>query len=799
MKNQEHEQLQSEIESKLRRHYGCSLAEAGRTEIFRACALVLRDRLAAQAMQTQARRDRTHARQVHYMSLEFLMGRSFLNNAFNLGMLDDMREVLAAAGLSLSDMLEAEPDAGLGNGGLGRLAACYMDAMASLGIAATGYSIRYEHGLFKQRIVEGQQIELPDSWLDVGDVWLLPRMDEVREVRFGGSLTETWEYGHMKPVLTDYTPVLAVPYDMLVSGYHTDNVCVLRLWSAKSPVELDLNLFSRGEYLKALEQHAMAEVISKILYPDDKHLEGKSLRLKQQYFFVSATVQDIVRKHKALHGTLENFADCHVIQMNDTHPVLVIPELMRIFMDEEYMSWDDAWRIVTRCVAYTNHTVLPEALEQWPQSLIQTVAPRIWAILHEINERFCRTLWERYPGDFPRISRMAILADGQVRMANLAVAASFKVNGVSALHSQILRDRVFSDFYAYTPEKFTSVTNGIAHHRWLCECNPELAALMQDCIGSGFLTDPEAFGEFAKFADDGAVRAQAAAIKRRNKEKLAAILGDASLDLDALFDVQVKRLHEYKRQLLNVLRILDLYLRIKAAPNLDWPRRVFFFGAKAFPGYIAAKQIIRLINSVAAFIDRDPEVRRFIRVVFLENYRVTLAEKIMPAAELSEQISTAGKEASGTGNMKFMMNGALTVGTLDGANVEMLDAVGEENFFLFGLHADEVTALKPHYNPAGIYAANPRIRAVLDLIQRGFGDGVSYRDLAQSLLLGMNPDEYMLLADFDSYIAAQERVDEAYADPDRWNAMSIRNIAASGRFCADRAVMEYARNIWGVK
>ncbi|MDD6877318.1 MAG: glycogen/starch/alpha-glucan phosphorylase [Clostridiaceae bacterium] len=801
MGKQEREQLRAEIETKLKRHYGCSIEEAGRTDLFRACALVMRDRLAANAMQTQERRELTHARQVHYMSLEFLMGRSFLNNAFNLDMLDEMRETLSAVGVSLSDLLEAEPDAGLGNGGLGRLAACYLDAMASLGIAATGYSIRYEHGLFKQRIVEGQQIELPDSWLDVGDVWLLPRMDEVREVRFGGKVTEEWQYGHMKPRLDGYTPVLAVPYDMLIGGYKTGNVCVLRLWSAKSPVELDLNLFSRGEYLKALEQHAMAEVISKILYPDDKHLEGKSLRLKQQYFFVSATVQDIVAKHKALHGTLENFADCHVIQMNDTHPVMVIPELMRIFMDEEYMSWDDAWRIVTKSVAYTNHTVLPEALEQWPQSLFETVVPRIWSILHEINERFCAELWKRYPGDFDRISRMAILADGQVRMANLAVAASFRVNGVSALHSEILRTNVFRDFCELTPDKFTNVTNGIAHRRWLCECNPELAALMRECIGDEFLTNPEAVARFAEFADDAGVQQRAAQIKRANKERLAAYLRTtgAAVDVDAMFDVQVKRLHEYKRQLLNVLRILDLYLRIKESPNANWQPRVFLFGAKAFPGYIAAKQIIRLINSVAAFIDRDPVVSRIIRVVFMENYRVTLAEKIMPAAELSEQISTAGKEASGTGNMKFMMNGALTIGTLDGANVEMAEAVGQDNIFIFGLHADEVAALKPHYSPSGIYATNPRVRAVLDLIERGFGDGVSYRDLVQSLLVGANPDEYMLLADFDSYTQAQLRVDAAYADPARWNRMSILNIAGSGRFCADRAVMEYAKNIWRVK
>ncbi|MGI6336076.1 MAG: glycogen/starch/alpha-glucan phosphorylase [Eubacteriales bacterium] len=794
------EQLREEIESKLRRHYGCELAEAGRVELFRACALVLRDRLAARAVREQERRERTHARQVHYLSLEFLMGRSFLNNAFNLGMLEDMKEVLASVGVSLNDLLDAEPDAGLGNGGLGRLAACYLDAMATLGLAATGYSIRYEHGLFKQLIVEGQQIELPDSWLDVGDVWLLPRMDEVREVRYGGHVIEEWKYGYMQPRLEGYTPVLAVPYDMLIGGYGTENVCTLRLWSAKSPVELDLNLFSRGEYLKALEQHAMAEVISKILYPDDKHIEGKSLRLKQQYFFVSATVQDIIAKHKELHGTLENFADCHVIQINDTHPAMVIPELMRIFMDEEYMSWDDAWAIVTKCVAYTNHTILPEALEQWPQSLFENNLPRIWAILHEINERFCRELWQKYPGDFLRISRMAILADGQVRMANLSVAAGFRVNGVSALHSEILRKRTFRDYAELWPDKFTNVTNGIAHRRWLCECNPALTELLTECIGDGFLTDPAAFLDFAKYADDASVREQLAKIKHANKERLAKFLRTTGhvVDIDAMFDVQVKRLHEYKRQLLNVLRILDLYLRIKDNPGGDFQPRVFLFGAKAFPGYYMAKQIIRLINSVAAFIDADPVVSRFIRVVFMENYRVTLAEKIMPAAELSEQISTAGKEASGTGNMKFMMNGALTVGTLDGANVEMCEAVGEDNMFIFGLRADEVGAYKERYSPSKLYASDPSIRAVLDLIEHGFGDGVSYHDIVQSLLVGANPDEYLLLADFHSYVDAQSRVDAVYRDPARWNRMSALNIAGSGRFCADRAVGEYARNIWRV-
>ena len=797
--NVEKEQLRNEIISKLRRHFGCELHDAGRTELFKACALVMRDRMAAEQIKTQEQRAATQKKQVHYLSLEFLMGRSFLNNAYNMGLLEQMKSILSDEGISLTDMMETEPDAGLGNGGLGRLAACYLDAMASTGLAATGYSIRYEHGLFKQVIVEGQQIELPDSWLDIGEVWLLPRMEEVREVRFNGTVSESWDSGRLVPTLTDYTPVLAVPYDMLIRGYDTDNVCTLRLWSAKSPVELDMNLFSRGEYLKALEQHAMAEVISKILYPDDKHIEGKSLRLKQQYFFVSATVQDIVAKHKAQHGTLANFAEFHAIQINDTHPALVIPELMRILLDEEGYSWEDAWNIVIHTVSYTNHTVLPEALEQWPQSLFETTIPRIWTILHEINERYCAELWQRYPGDFDRISRMAILADGRVRMAYLSIAGSHKVNGVSALHSQILRDRVFADFAQYEPEKFTNVTNGIAHRRWLCQINPELTSLLQECIGDGFLKDPKAFEEFARFADDKTVRDRLAAIKRSNKDKLAAHLRASSgvqIDPDSLFDVQVKRLHEYKRQLLNVLHILHRYLCIKDNPHANWQKRTFLFGAKAFPGYYVAKQIIRLINSVASFIEKDPEVSPYIKVVFMENYRVSLAERIMPAAELSEQISTAGKEASGTGNMKFMMNGALTIGTMDGANVEICEAVGPENIFIFGLRAEEVAPVKAHYSPATIYQTSPAVRRVLDLINQGFGDGVSYRELVDSLLVGPNPDQYLLLADFADYVETHKHVDEVYADQDAWNRMSVINIAGSGRFCADRSINDYAREIW---
>ncbi len=802
MPTPETSRIRADIESKLRRHFGCTPAEAGRTELFQACALVLRDALAAQYADDEARQLNAQPRQVHYLSLEFLIGRSFLNNAWNLGLYEAMEQTLAEMGFSLAELLEAEPDAGLGNGGLGRLAACYMDAMATLGLAATGYSIRYEHGLFKQRIVEGQQIELPDSWLDVGEVWLMPRLDEVREVRFGGTVAEDWQYGRLRPVLSGYTPVLAVPYDMLIGGYGGKHVCTLRLWGAKSPVELDLNLFSRGAYLKALEQHAMAEVISKILYPDDQHIEGKSLRLKQQYFFVSATVQDIIAKHRQAHGTLQNFAERHVIQLNDTHPALVIPELMRILLDEEGMTWEAAWDIVRNCVAYTNHTVLPEALEQWPQSLFRDNLPRIWAILCEINRRFCAGLWDRYPGDFTRISRMAVLADDMVRMANLSVVGSFRVNGVSELHSRILRERVFADYARLTPDKFTNVTNGIAHRRWLCQINPALAELLRECVGPGFVTRPEDFAAFAPFAGDAGVRAKLAQIKRDNKVRLCGLIREQNsvlADPAALFDVQVKRLHEYKRQLLNVLHILDRYLRVKENPGGAFQPRVFVFGAKAFPGYYTAKQIIRLINSVSRFIEGDPAARELLRVVFLENYRVTLAERIIPAAELSEQISTAGKEASGTGNMKFMMNGALTVGTMDGANVEICEAVGEENMFVFGLRAEEIADYKARYHPADLYQANPRLRGVLDLISHGFGDGVSYQELVSGLLLGPNPDEYLLLADFDAYAAAQARADAAYADPARWNRMAALNIAGAGRFCADRAVAEYAKNIWRVE
>ncbi|NLD88466.1 MAG: glycogen/starch/alpha-glucan phosphorylase [Clostridiales bacterium] len=793
--------LLKEIETKLSRHFGCTLEEAGKTELFKACATVMRDIMASRLMESEDKREKSGEKQVHYMSLEFLIGRSFLNNAYNLGLLDLFRETLGDVGIDIKDLMETEPDAGLGNGGLGRLAACYIDSMASLGLNASGYSIRYEHGLFKQRIVEGQQIELPDSWLDIGEVWLMPRMDEVREVRYGGRIDEQWHENRMVPELKDYTTVLAVPYDMLIPGHGTKNVCTLRLWSARSPVELDMTLFSRGEYLKAVEQHAMAETISKILYPDDKHIEGKSLRLKQQYFFVSATVQDIIDKHRKRWGTLENLAEKHVIQINDTHPAMVVPELMRILLDEEGYSWEKAWDIVTKTVAYTNHTIMAEALEQWPASLFEMNMPRIWAILREINQRYCAMLWRLYPGNFDKISRMSIIADNMVKMANLSVVSSFSVNGVSELHSNIIKDSVFHEYYEITPEKFTNVTNGIAHRRWLCEINPGLTKLLSSCIGDGFISDPSKLKDFERFAGDKSVLDKLARIKRDNKRELARFLKQQcslSIDPSSMFDVQVKRLHEYKRQFLNVLAILERYIEIKNNPKGEFVPKTYIFGAKAFPGYYTAKQIIRLINSVAAYIDRDPAMKGLLKVAFVENYRVTAAERIIPAAEVSEQISVAGKEASGTGNMKFMINGAITLGTLDGANVEISEAVGDNNIFIFGLKAHEVEALRPCYNPSDIYQENERLREVFELINCGFGDGVNYSELITPLLVGESPDTYMLLADFDSYCEAHRKVDEAYKDKPRWNRMSLMNIANAGRFSSDRSIRDYANKIWHV-
>ena len=798
-------QLTELIIGKLNRNFGRTVEDATSQHMFKACALVLRDIMSRHQMQTSNKVWEGQQRQVHYLSLEFLMGRSLEKNAYNLGLLDTLSEALEDMGFAAGDLFESEPDAGLGNGGLGRLAACYLDSMTTLEIPATGYSICYELGIFKQKIIDGKQVELADNWLGLGDAWLIPKMDETEEVRFGGHIVDHWVGGVNKPEHVGYTTVLAIPRDMEIAGYETKHTNTLRLWDAKSPVPVDMSLYSRGEYLKAVEQQAMAEVIAKVLYPDDNHYEGKSLRLKQQYFFVSATIQSIVRKHRAQYGTLRNFHQKHVIQINDTHPTLVIPELMRILLDVEGYTWDEAWHIVTNTVCYTNHTVLAEALERWPQHLIENLLPRVWQILQEIAARYQRQLEGYFGGDMNRVAKMAIIWGGEVRMANLCVCACQAVNGVSALHSDILKRDVFHDAYVREPNKFKNVTNGIDHRRWLAQVNPKLDTLIKDCTGSSdYLLRPEAIRGLEKYKDDKSVLKQLEAIKQENKRSFANYVARESgiiLNTDAIFDVQVKRLHEYKRQLLNVLHIISLYHKLHDDPNADFAPQTFLFGAKAAPGYHVAKQIIQLINSLAAEIAKDPICKDKLQVVFLENYRVSMAEKLMPASELSEQISTAGKEASGTGNMKFMMNGALTIGTLDGANVEMHQQLGDENIFLFGLTADEVAQVRNGYRSMDYYYHNNDLKRVIDQISAGFSDGISYADLTNRLLYGAGgsmADEYLLLADFDSYSDAHRRALEVYKNREQWNRMSLINIARSGIFAADRSISDYARDIWNV-
>ena len=798
--------LEEALTTKLMMNFGKAPGEANEEEMMRASALVLRDMMVLRDVETRQKTRREERKQVHYLSLEFLMGRSLMKNAYNLGILPQLREALEHMGFRAADLFEIEPDAALGNGGLGRLAACYLDSMATLEIPATGYSICYELGIFKQKILEGQQVELPDNWKDLGSAWLMPKPSEAQMVCFGGTVCESWENGRLRVQVKDATVVEAIPCDMEIAGFDTDHVNSLRLWDARAAKPVDLSLFSQGKYLKAAEEEAMAQTIAKVLYPEDNHYEGKSLRLKQQYFFVSATVQSIVKKHFDVYGTLKNFQEKNVIQINDTHPALVIPELMRILMDEAGMGWAEAWEITTHSVAYTNHTVLAEALERWPQTLVERLLPRIWQILREIAGR-----WEQKVRDFyhdpAKTERMAILWGGEVRMANLCIAGGMKVNGVSALHSEILRNEVFRDACAMEPEKFENVTNGVDHRRWLSEINPRLDQLIRDLTGGDrYLREPETLRQLDRYAEDDSVLRQLSEIKRANKLEFADDLAKTQgvlLDPDSLFDVQVKRLHEYKRQLLNVLHILALYQRLQEDPGCITQPRTFLFGAKAAPGYAVAKRIIHLINSLADQIDHDPRCKGKLKVVFLENYRVSLAEKLMPASEVSQQISMAGKEASGTGNMKFMMNGALTVGTLDGANVEMHEVLGDENLFLFGLSAEEASQLQRegNYLPQRLYTADPVLHRCLDALRTGFRDGVSYEDLYQRLLFGTQgapADEYLLLADFHSYCEAERRMVETYARPEQWNRMSLHNIARSGVFAADRAVEEYARRIWKV-
>ncbi|MCI8474715.1 MAG: glycogen/starch/alpha-glucan phosphorylase [Oscillospiraceae bacterium] len=806
MKKYTKKELMDLITGKLQRNFGRDVEDATSQQMFQACAMVLRDIISARQLETANKNQEAHARQVHYLSMEFLMGRSLRKNAYNLGLEKTLTEAVEALGFSAADLFEEEPDAGLGNGGLGRLAACYLDAATTLELPFTGYSICYELGIFKQKIIDGRQEELPDNWLDKGGSWLITHMDEAEEVRFGGTIKDVWyPDGSHGIEQKGYTSVLAVPRDMEIAGYGTKHANVLRLWEAHSTEPVDLTFFNRGEYLKALEKKANAEIISKQLYPADNHREGKSLRLKQQYFLSSATIQSVCHKHKAEYGTLRNFHEKHVFQINDTHPTLIIPELMRILLDQEGYSWDDAWFIVSRSVCYTNHTVLAEALERWPQDLVEELLPRVWQIILEISGRYQDQLVAFFHGDMSKVERMAILWGGQVRMANLCVCACSAVNGVSALHSDILKADVFHDAYQMFPKKFQNVTNGVDHRRWLSEVNPQLDGLIRECCGGDkYLLQPQSLSCLEKFAGDTSVLARLGAIKHENKLRFAAWAQRESgfkLNTDAMFDVQVKRLHEYKRQLLNVLHIIYLWQRLREDPHFDMTPRTYLFGAKAAPSYTVAKDIIHLINSLSYTINNDPVCKDRLQVFFLENYRVSMAETLMPASELSEQISTAGKEASGTGNMKFMMNGAVTIGTLDGANVEMHQVLGDDNIFLFGLKADEVQEmLRRGYNPHEYYIQNPILKAVIDQLSAGFDDHVSYSELAKGLLFGAGgpADQYLLLADFESYRAAQETAGRVYQDPTAWNRMSLYNIARSGIFAADRSVAEYADNIWKV-
>lgn len=785
------------------RLFSCNINESTEKQLYKTVCTVLREMLAKKRKDFNKDVSKNEKKQVYYMSMEFLVGTSLRNNLYNIGLEDEFRTVLKKQGFELDSLYELDPDAGLGNGGLGRLASCYMDSATGLGMPVTGFSIRYEFGIFKQKIIDGWQMEFPDNWLERGDVWLQPRPDESYEVKFGGTVNEWFDNGQFKAVQTGYQSVIAVPYDMYISGYDSGAVNKLTLWSANIP-SFDMHAFSRGEYMRSLEQNTMAEVISKVLYPADNHIEGKRLRLKQQYLLVSASLQSIIAKHLRKYATLDNLADKVSIHINDTHPALCVPELMRLLIDEHGYSWEKAWDITCKTLSYTNHTVMSEALEKWSEWLFNEQLPRVYSIVCEINRRLVAELEKVYSGDIAKINYMSPIADGEVRMANLCLACCHKVNGVSKLHTEILKNSIFNDYYNLDNSRFINVTNGIAYRRWLCQANPKLSSFISELIGDGFKRDANELEKLLKYRDDADVLKDLAKIKRENKLALADYIAHkngVNVDPDSIFDVQIKRLHEYKRQLLNVLQILAMYNRIKNNPNGNYVPRTFIFGAKASAGYDLAKQIISLISAVSELVNNDSVIKNRIKVVFLEDYRVSLAEKIIPAAEISEQISIAGKEASGTGNMKLMINGAVTLGTLDGANVEIYEQVGDDNIFLFGMNVDEVKELwRKGYNPNEFIAKSYELRQVVNMLTSGVL-GRRFDDIAASLLTNRYgvADQYMALADFDDYVRAQNLVSETYMNKEAFMKMSLTNIAKAGVFSADRSVSEYAENIWNLK
>ena len=796
-------ELKSAIEGKLARYYNVSIADANKEQYYGALQLVVKDILSGKIAQFKKEIKIQQSKRVYYLCIEFLIGRQLKNNIMNLGIENEIKAILAERGFDFDDVCTLEADPGLGNGGLGRLAACFMDALTTGDYSATGCSILYDYGMFKQRIIDGDQVELPDVWLPSANASLIPRTDKAVTVRFGGKIREEWKGDHLDIIHTEYEEVQAIPYDLPISGYDSKAVNTLRLFKAKDTKPFNMGLFSQGEYVKAIQETSNAEVISKVLYPADNHTEGKLLRLTQQYFLVSASLQTIIADHLRRYGTLVNFADKVALHINDTHPAIVIPELMRILIDTYSYNWEDAWEIVTKCVTYTNHTVLPEALECWNEDLFALRLPRIHSIICEINRRFCADLWKAYPGDWDRIARMSIICNRSVRMANLSVLGSHTVNGVSALHSDILTKTVFRDFYKYTPEKFTNVTNGIAHRRWLCYSNPGLAKLLDDTIGPNYRKKPEELLRLREFKEDKAVLEALDRVKKENKVRFAEYClkkQGASIDPDSLFDVQIKRMHEYKRQLLNTLRIIYLYDQLLENPDLDMQPQTFIFGAKAAPGYYMAKQIINLIWNLSKDIEKNPKIAEKLKVVFVEDYNVSVAEVLIPSAEISEQISLAGKEASGTGNMKLMINGALTMGTLDGANVEMAQAVGEDNIYIFGLRTEEVDELwRKGYYASDYYNNSAALRRTIHRLGEGF-NGKSFQHLVNYLLMTQGiADPYMCLADFDDYCFVHEKAIKDYPNREKWNKMSLENIAGAGFFAADRSIAEYAENIWHMK
>lgn len=797
--------LKEAIVNKLKHEFGKNVDEASPELIYKACALVIRDRLLAQMAETN-KKD-INNKKLYYLSMEFLAGRSLANNIINLMQTDSFNNVFKEFGLNLEQILHYEPEAGLGSGGLGRLAACFMDSLTTMELPAVGCGIRYEYGLFKQLIKEGEQVEIPDWWLKYGNIWEVEREEEKVEVRFGGTIEKIWSEGKLIVNYHNYKTIEAIPYDFPISGYGADRVNYLRLWQAKATKAMDMQLFNRGDFVNAFAEKEKDELISKVLYPADNNQEGKMLRLMQEYFLSSATIQWIIKEYKTHYGS--NFLqmpDKIVIQINDTHPALAIPEMMRILMDDEGLEWDEAWYIVTNTFAYTNHTVMAEALEKWPIYIFKPLLPRIFSIIKEINLRNMEKLNKFCPCDRNKHEYMAVISHDQINMSNLCLAACFAVNGVSALHGRILTEDLFADYARMNPERFHSITNGITFRRWLLHANPELSELISSRIGTNWLKEPSLLANLKPYADDQDFRKIFAQIKQKNKKKLAAYIRDnygTEIDICSIFDIHAKRLHEYKRQLLKALHILYLYNRILENPDMYFTPVIFIFAAKAAPGYVRAKQIIKLINSIAELVNNDQRIQNKLKVVFLENYNVSLAEILIPAADLSEQISTAGKEASGTGNMKFMLNGAITIGTLDGANVEIAEQVGKDSIYLFGLRAEEVRQRYQYQSDevSHIYTSDYELHLVLDQLIHGpvsDYDKAAFRDIYQSLLYGDYgmPDPYMVIRDFREYVEIQEKIYRDYNNPELWWRKAVLNTASAGYFSSDRTIQEYNKRIW---